>query len=81
MVWLEAGKQDFLGVAASEEYDRGGNPDFLYNTIITEETNVEGRGYSGIVFGLHNDIVASHLQCLPVEEKNSAGCPRSASGN
>src|SRR6202012_668870 len=45
-VWLEAGKQGFLGMAVPEEYGGGGNPDFRYNTIITEETTA-GR-YSGI---------------------------------
>ena len=37
-VWLEAGKQGFLGMAVPEEYGGGGNPDFRYNTIVTEET-------------------------------------------
>ena len=37
-VWLEAGKQGFLGMAVPEEYGGGGNPDFRYNVIITEET-------------------------------------------
>jgi len=27
-VWLEAGKQGFLGMAVPEEYGGGGNPDF-----------------------------------------------------
>ena len=54
-VWLEAGKQGFLGMAVPEEYGGGGNPDFRYNVIITEETTA-GR-YSGIGFGLHNDVV------------------------
>ena len=58
-VWLEAGKQGFLGMAVPEEYGGGGNPDFRYNTIVTEETTA-GR-YSGIGFGLHNDIVAPYL--------------------
>ena len=38
-VWLEAGKQGFLGMAVPEEFGGGGNPDFRYNTIITEETH------------------------------------------
>ena len=37
-VWLEAGKQGFLGMSIPEEYGGGGNSDFRYNTIITEET-------------------------------------------
>lgn len=45
-VWLEAGKQGFLGMAVPEEYGGGGNADFRYNTVITEET-CAGR-YSGI---------------------------------
>ncbi len=61
-VWLEAGKQGFLGMAVPEEYGGGGNPDFRYNTIICEET-VAGR-YSGIGFGLHNDVVAPYLLTL-----------------
>ncbi len=49
-VWLEAGKQGFLGMAVPEEYGGGGNDDFRYNTIVCEET-VAGR-YSGIGFSL-----------------------------
>ncbi len=56
-VWLEAGKQGFLGMAVPEQYGGGGDPDFRYNTIITEETTA-GR-YSGIGFGLHNDVVGA----------------------
>ena len=48
-VWLEAGKQGFLGMAVPEEYGGGGNPDFRYNVIVTEETTA-GR-YSGLGFG------------------------------
>ncbi len=47
-VWLDAGKQGFLGMAVPEQFGGGGNPDFRYNTIITEETTA-GR-YSGIGF-------------------------------
>ena len=55
-VWLDAGKQGFLGMAVPEEYG-GGNPDFRYNTIVTEEVTA-GR-FSGIGFGLHNDVVVA----------------------
>ena len=47
-VWLEAGKQGFLGMAVPEEYGGGGDPDFRYNVIVTEETTA-GR-YSGMLF-------------------------------
>src|SRR5258707_5452863 len=37
-VWLEAGKQGFLGMAVPEEYGGGGNPPFRYQTILLEGT-------------------------------------------
>ncbi len=77
-VWLEAGKQGFLGMAVPEEYGGGGNPDFRYNTIITEETTA-GR-YSGIGFGLHNDIVAPYLLALATEEQKQRWLPKFCTG-
>jgi len=77
-VWLEAGKQGFLGMAVPEEYGGGGNSDFRYNTIITEET-AAGR-YGGIGFGLHNDIVAPYLLELATEEQKQRWLPKFCSG-
>ncbi len=77
-VWLEAGKQGFLGMAVPEEYGGGGNPDFRYNTIITEETSA-GR-YSGIGFGLHNEIVAPYLLALATEEQKQRRLPKFCTG-
>lgn len=78
-VWLEAGKQGFLGMAVPEEYGGGGNPDFRYNTIVCEET-VAGR-YSGIGFSLHNDVVAPISCGSPTKSRSSAGCPSSVPAN
>lgn len=77
-VWLEAGKQGFLGMAVPEEYGGGGNADFRYNTVITEET-CAGR-YSGIGFGLHNDIVAPYLLALATEEQKRRWFPNFCTG-
>jgi alkylation response protein AidB-like acyl-CoA dehydrogenase len=77
-VWLEAGKQGFLGMAVPEEYGGGGNPDFRYNTILVEET-VAGR-YSGIGFGLHNDVVAPYLLKLTSEEQKQRWLPGFCTG-
>jgi alkylation response protein AidB-like acyl-CoA dehydrogenase len=77
-VWLEAGKQGFLGMAVPEEYGGGGNPDFRYNTIVTEEVTV-GR-YSGLGFGLHNDVVAPYLIRLTTEEQKQRWLPGFCSG-
>jgi alkylation response protein AidB-like acyl-CoA dehydrogenase len=77
-VWLEAGKQGFLGTAVPERYGGGGNPDFRYNVIVTEETTA-GR-FSGIGFALHNDIVAPYLIRLGTEEQKERWLPKFCSG-
>ena len=77
-VWLEAGKQGFLGMAVPEEYGGGGNPDFRYNTIVTEEVTA-GR-LSGIGFGLHNDVVAPYLLRLATEEQKQRWLPGFCTG-
>jgi len=77
-VWLEAGKQGFLGTAVPEEYGGGGNPDFRYNTIVTEET-IAGW-FSGLGFALHNDIVAPYLLRLTNEEQKQRWLPNFCTG-
>ena len=65
-------------MAVPEEYGGGGNPDFRYNAIITEETTA-GR-YSGIGFGLHNDVVAPYLLRLANEEQKQRWLPKFCTG-
>src|ERR1700733_2876063 len=77
--WLEGGKQGFLGMSIPEEYGGGGNSDFRYNTIITEETTY-GR-FSGIGFGLHDDIVAPYLLSLANEEQKQRWLPKFCTGD
>ncbi|MBY6349962.1 acyl-CoA dehydrogenase family protein [Rhodococcoides corynebacterioides] len=77
-VWVEAGKQGFLGMAVPEEYGGGGVKDFRYNAIVTEETTF--GGYSGIGFTLHNDVVAPYLIELTNEEQKQRWLPGFCSG-
>lgn len=77
-VWVEAGKQGFLGTAVPEEFGGGGVKDFRYNAIITEETTK--GGFSGIGFTLHNDVVAPYLLELTNEEQKQRWLPGFASG-
>ena len=77
-VWLEAGKQGFLGMAVPEEYGGGGVADFRYNTIITEEVTA-GR-YSGLGFSLHNDVAAPYLIRLATEEQKQRWLPKFCTG-
>ncbi|MEU7766175.1 acyl-CoA dehydrogenase family protein [Nocardia sp. NPDC049190] len=77
-VWLEAGKQGFLGMAMPEEYGGGGVEDFRYNAIIVEES-VRGQ-YSGLGFALHNDVIAPYLMALADEEQKQRWLPGFCSG-
>ncbi len=77
-VWLEAGKQGFLGMAVPEEYGGGGTPDFRYNTIVTEE--IVAGNYNGLGFALHNDVVAPYLLRLANEEQKQRWLPQFCTG-
>ncbi|MEV6098524.1 acyl-CoA dehydrogenase family protein [Nocardia sp. NPDC051981] len=77
-VWLEAGKQGFLGMAVPEEYGGGGVLDFRYNAIVTEE--VTKGFYSGLGFGLHNDVIAPYLLELANDEQKRRWLPGFCSG-
>jgi acyl-CoA dehydrogenase len=77
-VWLEAGKQGFLGMAVPEEFGGGGVKDFRYNAVITEES-VKGQ-YSGLGFALHNDVIAPYLLELATEEQKKRWLPGFCSG-
>ncbi|GAB2551730.1 acyl-CoA dehydrogenase family protein [Nocardia heshunensis] len=77
-VWLEAGKQGFLGMAVPEQYGGGGVKDFRYNAIVTEE--VTKGFYSGLGFGLHNDVIAPYLLDLANEEQKQRWLPGFCSG-
>ncbi|RDI42489.1 acyl-CoA dehydrogenase family protein [Nocardia mexicana] len=77
-VWLEAGKQGFLGMAVPEEFGGGGVKDFRYNSVITEETT---RGqYSGLGFPLHNDVIAPYLLELANDEQKQRWLPGFCTG-
>nr|WP_276514751.1 acyl-CoA dehydrogenase family protein [Nocardia transvalensis] len=77
-VWLEAGKQGFLGMAVPEEFGGGGVQDFRYNAVLTEETT---RGqYSGLGFSLHNDVIAPYLLELANDEQKQRWLPGFCAG-
>ncbi|MFV8165258.1 acyl-CoA dehydrogenase family protein [Mycobacterium sp. 134] len=77
-VWLEAGRQGFLGTAVPEQYGGGGCPDFRYNAIISEE--IAAGGYNGLGFSLHNDVVAPYLLRLGTDEQKHRWLPGFCSG-
>jgi len=77
-VWLEAGKQGFLGFEAPEEFGGGGTRDFRFNTVLAEETLAIGA--TGLGFGLHNDIVLPYLLQLATPEQQRRWLPGFCSG-
>jgi alkylation response protein AidB-like acyl-CoA dehydrogenase len=77
-VWIEAGKQGFLGFEAPEEFGGSGIRDFRYNTILGEEMMAVGA--TGLGFGLHNDIVLPYLLALGTAEQKQRWLPRFCAG-
>ena len=65
-VWLEAGKQGFLGMSVPEEYGGGGSEDFRFNAVIVEEIAKWGSVCPGL--SLQNDVVGPYFKTLATED-------------
>jgi alkylation response protein AidB-like acyl-CoA dehydrogenase len=78
-VWRRAGAAGLLGLDIPEEYGGGGQHDFRFNAVLTEE--IVAAGCSGLGFGLHNDVVAPYLRDLATEEARQRWLPGFCSGD
>ncbi|MDQ7906449.1 acyl-CoA dehydrogenase family protein [Phytohabitans sp. ZYX-F-186] len=78
-VWRKAGAAGLLGMDVDEEYGGGGQRDFRFNAVLTEE--IVGSGCSGLGFGLHNDVVAPYLTDLTTEDQRKRWLPGFCSGD
>lgn len=76
--WLAAGRQGLLGLAVPEEYGGGGNADFRYSAVLTEEFTRAGA--SGLAIGLHNDIIGPYLTTLATDEQKRRWLPGFCTG-
>ena len=76
-VWRKAGENGFLCMTMPEEYG-GAGADRLYS-VAQMEVNSEG-GYSGIGFGLHNNIVAPYIERYGTPEQKQKYLPPMARG-
>ena len=76
-VWRKAGANGFLCMTMPEEYG-GAGADRLYS-VAQMEVNSEG-GYSGIGFGLHNNIVAPYIERYGTPEQKQKYLPPMARG-
>jgi alkylation response protein AidB-like acyl-CoA dehydrogenase len=77
-VWLEAGKQGFLGFEVPEEFGGGGVRDFRYNAVLAEEALAIGA--TGLGFLLHTDVVLPYLLNLGTPEQQRRWLPGFCSG-
>src|SRR5262245_15389253 len=72
-VWRKAGAAGLLAFDVPEEFGGGGQQDFRFNAVLTEE--IVRSGCSGLGFGLHNDVVAPYLTELTSPEQRKRWLP------
>jgi alkylation response protein AidB-like acyl-CoA dehydrogenase len=78
-VWLELGKQGFLGLNVPEEYGGAGVDDIRFSLILAEELSRLAFAYSSCV-GIHTNCVAPYLVDLGTEEQKQRWLPKFCTG-
>ena len=76
-VWLKAGENGFLCMSLPETYG-GADADKLFSVIQMEE--ISAAGFTGLGFGLHNEIVAPYILHYGTEEQKHHYLPKMATG-
>jgi alkylation response protein AidB-like acyl-CoA dehydrogenase len=78
-VWLELGKQGFLGLNVPDEYGGAGVDDIRFSLILAEELSRLAFAYSSCV-GIHTNCVAPYLVDLGTEEQKQRWLPPFCAG-
>jgi alkylation response protein AidB-like acyl-CoA dehydrogenase len=78
-VWLELGKQGFLGLNVPEEYGGAGVDDIRFSLILAEELSKLAFAYSSCV-GIHTNCVAPYLVDLGTKEQKQRWLPPFCTG-
>ena len=78
-LWIEAGKQGFLGLEVPEEYGGSAAGDYRFNAVLGEELAKVNAAISSC-FGIHFDIVAPYLVDLTTPEQKRRWLPGFCSG-
>jgi alkylation response protein AidB-like acyl-CoA dehydrogenase len=78
-VWVEAGKQGFLGLEIPEAYGGSEAGDYRFNAVLAEELSKVTAALSSC-FGIHADIVAPYLVDLCTEEQKQRWLPDFCTG-
>ncbi|MGK6309935.1 acyl-CoA dehydrogenase family protein [Variovorax sp. DT-64] len=76
-LWNKAGENGFLCMSLPDEYG-GAGADPLYSVIQFEE--LWARGFTGVGFGLHSEIVAPYILHYGTEAQKKNYLPKLASG-
>ena len=77
-IWRKMGENGYLCPWLEEEYG-GSNAGYEYSVIINEELSYVGA--TGLLAGLHSDIVVPYLHSFGNEEQKKRWLPGCASGN
>ena len=78
-VWLEAGRQGYLGLGVPAEYGGSEAGDYRFNAVLGEELSKVSVGIDSCL-GIHCDIVAPYLVELTTAEQKARWLPRFCSG-
>jgi alkylation response protein AidB-like acyl-CoA dehydrogenase len=78
-VWIEAGKQGFLGLEIGDEYGGSQADDYRFNAVMSEELSRVSAALSSCL-GIHADIVAPYLRDLCTEEQKQRWLPAFCTG-
>jgi alkylation response protein AidB-like acyl-CoA dehydrogenase len=78
-LWLEAGRQGFLGFGIAEEHGGNGVTDFRFNVVLGEALARVSLAMASS-FGIHTDVVAPYLIELTTDEQRKRWLPRFCTG-
>jgi alkylation response protein AidB-like acyl-CoA dehydrogenase len=78
-VWLEAGKQGFLGLDVPEKYGGNAAGDFRFNAVFAEELAKVSVALASCMT-IHTDVVAPYLLDLGTEEQKERWLPGFCTG-
>jgi alkylation response protein AidB-like acyl-CoA dehydrogenase len=78
-LWLEAGRQGFLGLDVPAEYGGAAADDYRFNAVLIEELSAANAALASC-FGIHVDCVAPYLVELGSEEQKRRWLPGFCSG-
>src|SRR6202042_2382522 len=78
-IWLEAGKQGFLGLDVPEKYGGNAAGDFRFNAVFAEELAKVSVALASCMT-IHTDVVAPYLLDLGTDEQKERWLPGFCTG-